>query len=815
MVSLPDADLERKLKEKPVLPVLPLRNTLLFPDMIIPLAVGRDRSLKAVEQATRGDGYLLIVGQKDGDQEDPETADLFTVGVIAKILRLMRVAQNNLSVIVHGLGRVRVEEFTAQDPCFEARVSFLETEAGNPVEVEALQKNILAQYERLAGLSPSIPQEMLGPLQRYDDPNRIVDTITFNLGMPIAEKQALLEETDTVRRLKMLTAILAREVQVLELGSKIQNEVVDKMNKAQREYFLKEQMKAIQKELGDGDEKGREAEELRARVAKAKMPKEAEDVALKEVDRLAMMHPSAAEYTVSRTYLDWLVELPWTKSTSDRLDIKRAQKVLDEDHYGLAKVKDRIVEYLAVQQLKKDLKGPILCLVGPPGVGKTSLGRSVARSLGRKFIRMSLGGIRDEAEIRGHRRTYVGALPGRIIQGMRKAGSHNPVFMLDELDKVGMDFRGDPTSALLEVLDPEQNFSFSDHYLEVAFDLSKTMFIATANILDTIPQPLLDRMEVLRLPGYTEEEKLHIATRHLLPRVLSNHGLKKSQVRFTSDSLNTLINEYTREAGVRNLEREMSAICRKIAKARVSGDSSRVTVTPDLVRSYLGPRQVFLESRDRIDRPGVATGLAWTPVGGDILFIESTAMRGGGTLSLTGQLGDVMKESAQAALSWIRTHAGEMGIKPEVFSKNDLHVHVPQGGIPKDGPSAGVALATALTSLLTGRTVRDDVAMTGEITLTGKVLAVGGIKEKVLAAKRAGMSEVILPERNKGDLEDLTEEARNSLVFHFVTEIPQALEIAIRKADPGAGRKSRSAARPGRAARGSAKGRVTPTRPAR
>ena len=641
-----DPDLERKLKEKPVLPVLPLRNTLLFPDMIIPLAVGRERSLKAVEQATRGDGYLLIVGQKDGDQEDPSGEDLFRVGVIAKILRLMRVAQNNLSVIVHGLGRVRVDEFTSQEPCFEARVSFLEVTEGKSVEMEALQKNILAQYEKLAGLAPNIPQEMLAPLQRYDDPNRVVDTITFNLSMPIAEKQAILEETDTVRRLKMLTAILAREIQVLELGSKIQSEVVDKMNKAQREYFLKEQMRAIQKELGEGDDKTREVDELRTRVAKAKMPKEAEEVALREVDRLAMMHPSAAEYTVSRTYLDWLVELPWSKSTSDRLDIKRAQKILDEDHYGLAKVKDRIVEYLAVQQLKKDLKGPILCLVGPPGVGKTSLGRSVARSLGRKFVRMSLGGIHDEAEIRGHRRTYVGALPGRIIQGMRRAGSHNPVFMLDELDKVGMDFRGDPTSALLEVLDPEQNFSFSDHYLEVLFDLSKTMFIATANILDTIPQPLLDRMEVLRLPGYTEEEKLHIATDHLMPRVLSNHGLKKSQVRFSDEALNTIINEYTREAGVRNLEREMSAVCRKIAKSRVSGDTKRVAVTPDLVRSYLGPRKVYLESRDRIDRPGVATGLAWTPVGGDILFVESTSMPGKGGLLLTGQLGDVMKESA-------------------------------------------------------------------------------------------------------------------------------------------------------------------------
>ena len=780
MTTAMEQDLASKLKEQPVLPVLPLRNTILFPDMIIPLAVGRDRSLRAVEQATRGEGYLLILSQKDGDVEDPGMDDLYRVGVMAKILRLMRVAQNNLSVIVHGQGKVRVDEFTSQEPFFEARVSFLENKAGSTIESEALVKNILSQYEKLAGMVPSIPQEMLAPLHRYEDPNRVVDTIAFNLTISLVEKQALLEESETIARLKMLTGILARETQVLELGSKIQSEVVDKMNKAQRDYFLKEQMKAIQKELGEGDERGREAEELKARIAKAKMPKEAEEVALKEVERLAMMHPSAAEYTVSRTYLDWLIELPWTKSTKDRLDVQRAQRILDEDHYGLVKVKDRIVEYLAVQQLKKDLKGPILCLVGPPGVGKTSLGRSVARSLGRKFIRMSLGGIRDEAEIRGHRRTYVGALPGRIIQGMRKGGSHNPVFMLDELDKVGMDFRGDPTSALLEVLDPEQNFSFSDHYLEVPFDLSKTMFIATANILDTIPQPLLDRMEVLRLPGYTEEEKLHIAKGHLLPRVLDNHGLKRSQVVFADDGLRAMIGDYTREAGVRNLERAMSAVCRKVAKARVSGKKKRVTVTAENVRDFLGPKQVFLETRERIDRPGVATGLAWTPVGGDILFIESTAMRGRGALALTGQLGEVMKESAHAALSWIRSHAKELGLKEEAFGKEDIHVHVPQGAIPKDGPSAGVAMATSLVSLLTKRVVRDDVAMTGEITLTGKVLPVGGIKEKVLAAKRAGITTLILPERNESDLEDLTEEAKKGLTFKFVKEIPEVLVLAIK-----------------------------------
>ncbi|MGC8763434.1 MAG: endopeptidase La [Acidobacteriota bacterium] len=786
-----ETTLENRLREGGTFPVLPLRNTLLFPEMIIPLAVGREKSLKAVEQATRGDGFLLILSQKDGEVEEPTAEDLYRVGVVAKILRLQRIAPNNLSVIVSGQGKVRVEEFTSQDPYFEARVTLLEEQKGDPLETEALQKTILAQYEKLASLVPNIPQEMVLALQRYDNPSRLVDTITFNLNVNLAEKQAILEETSVVQRLRMLTAVLARELQVVELGSKIQSEVIDKMNKAQRDYFLKEQMKAIQKELGEGDDRAREAEELKARIAKAKMPKEVEQVALKEVDRLAMMHPSAAEYTVSRTYLDWLIELPWSKRTRDRLDVKRAQRCLDEDHYGLQKVKDRIVEYLAVQQLKKDLKGPILCLVGPPGVGKTSLGKSVARSLGRKFVRMSLGGIRDEAEIRGHRRTYVGALPGRIIQGIRKAGTHNPVFMLDELDKVGMDFRGDPTSALLEVLDPEQNFSFSDHYLEVPFDLSKVMFIATANILDTISQPLLDRMEVIHIPGYTEEEKLHIAKDHLLPRVLLNHGLKKNQLRFTDAAIRRIITEYTREAGVRNLERQMATVCRKVAKERVSGRKRAVVVKPENLQAFLGPRQVFLETRERIDRPGVATGLAWTPVGGDILFIESTAMKGRGALTLTGHLGEVMKESAMAALSWIRTHAATLGIPEERFSKQDLHVHVPQGAIPKDGPSAGVALTTSLVSLLTGRLVRDDLAMTGEITLSGKVLPVGGIKEKVLAAKRAGLSEVILPERNQGDLEELTAEAKAGMTFHLVKEIPEVLQRALKPAPEPARRPPR------------------------
>jgi ATP-dependent Lon protease len=772
--------LKGMLEEKPVFPVLPLRNTILYPGMIIPLAVGRDRSLKALEQATRQEGLIFIVSQKDGDIEDPAPADLYSVGVVGKLLRLMRSSPTNLAIVVQGQNKAKIGEITATEPYLEARLEFLTNTGASGVEVEALKKNILMQYEKFALLTGSTPQEQINAVKNYSDPDRIVDTIAYNFPIPLTEKQLVLEETDTLKRLKLFMSLISRELQVVELGSKIQSEVMDSVQKSQKDYFLKEQIKAIQRELGE-DTHDKELQDLNDRILKSKMPKDVEQVALKELNRLSLMHPSAAEYSVSRTYLDWLIELPWNKHTKDRLDITRAQAILDEDHYGLKKVKDRIIEYLAVQQLKKDLKGPILCLVGPPGVGKTSLGKSVARSLGRKFVRMSLGGIKDEAEIRGHRRTYVAALPGRIIQGIRKTGSKNAVFMLDELDKVGMDFRGDPTSALLEVLDPEQNFSFSDHYLEVPFDLSQTMFIATANMLDTIPQPLLDRTEVIRLPGYTEEEKLHIATDHLIPRVLKNNGLTKKHIEFTEKSIRMITTEYTREAGVRNLERQLSSICRKVAKARVSGNKKKITVTEKLVREYLGMQQVFLETRERIDRPGVSTGLAWTPFGGDILFIECTTMKGKGGLLLTGQLGDVMKESAQAALSWIKSHARQFGINENTFSEKDIHLHVPAGATPKDGPSAGVAIVVSLTSILTGKLVRDDFAMTGEISLVGKVLPVGGVKEKVLAAKRAQITDIILPEKNKGDLEDLTDEVKNSLNFHFVNDINEALELVFVK----------------------------------
>ncbi len=771
--------LKEAIIEKPVLPVLPLRNTILYPSMIIPLAVGRERSLKALEQATRQDGLIFIVSQKDGEIEDPAPEDIYNVGVVGKLLRLMRNSPTNLAIVVQGQGKAKIVEITATEPYLEARIEFLSNSGAKGIEVEAVKKNIIMQYEKFANLTGSIPPEQVDQIKNYSDPDKIVDTIAFNFPIPIAEKQLILEETDTLKRMKLFLGILVRELQVVEIGSKIQSEVMDSVQKSQKDYFLKEQIKAIQKELGE-DTHEKELEELKEKILKAGMPKDVEEVAMKEFNRLSLMHPSAAEYSVTRTYLEWLIELPWKKETKDRLDIKRAERILDEDHYGLKKVKDRILEYLAVQQLKKDLKGPILCLVGPPGVGKTSLGKSIARSLGRKFIRMSLGGIKDEAEIRGHRRTYVAALPGRIIQGIKKAGSRNPVFMLDEIDKVGMDFRGDPTSALLEVLDPEQNFSFSDHYLEVPFDLSYTMFITTANMLDTIPQPLLDRTEVIRIPGYTEDEKVHIATDHIIPRVLQNHGLSKKHIGFDEKAIRLIVNEYTREAGVRNLERQISAICRKVAKERVAGKNEKVIVDEKKVREYLGMQQVFLETRERIDRPGVATGLAWTPYGGEILFIECTLMKGKGGLLLTGQLGDVMKESAQAALSWIKSHAVELNIKETLFSGKDIHLHVPAGATPKDGPSAGTAITTALTSLLTGKLVRDDIAMTGEISLIGKVLPIGGVKEKVLAAKRAQIKNIILPEQNRGDLEDLTEEVKKDLNFHFVKDVKEVLNIAIK-----------------------------------
>ncbi len=632
-------------------------------------------------------------------------------------------------------------------------------------------------FRQMAQLSPQIPEEAVNFMASINNPAHLADLLVSSLNMPMQERQRFLEMTDPVQRLRELIPLLSREIQVLELTQKIQEQARQELDKAQREFILRQQLREIQKELGETPEA--EIEELRQKIEAAGMPEDVKEVALRELDRLSKMHPASAEYTVSRTYLDWLVSLPWNKVTEDNLDIANAKRVLDEDHYDLDDVKDRLLEFLAVRKLKQDTKGPILCFVGPPGVGKTSLGQSIARALGRKFVRISLGGIRDEAEIRGHRRTYVGALPGRIIQGLRQAGTKNPVFMLDEVDKLGIDFRGDPAAALLEVLDPEQNHSFVDHYLDVPFDLSQVLFICTANITDTIPPALLDRMEVIRLPGYSHEEKLQIAKRYLVPRNLKEHGLTEDNLEFTDEALSTIIKQYTREAGVRNLNREIANVCRKVARRVAEGNTEKVIVTPEVVPEFLGPPKFIEEIAERQPQVGVATGLAWTPFGGSVLFVETTKMPGKGSLTITGHLGEIMKESAQAALSYVRSRSEQLGIPEDFFSKHDIHIHVPAGAIPKDGPSAGITMATALASLATERPVRHDIAMTGEITLTGRILPVGGIKEKVLAAKEAGITEIILPAQNEKDLVEIPEHIRNSLRFHFVENMDEVLEIAL------------------------------------
>ena len=646
------------------------------------------------------------------------------------------------------------------------------------ITIEALSTNVKDVFRKVVELSPQVPSEIMGMITNLKNPGMLADFVVSSLNIPLEEKQQILEIIEIPARLNHVLEILNRELQVLELGQKIQSQVKEGIDKNQREYYLREQLRAIQQELGEGDELN-ESDELKERLDKAKLPEEPEKAARKELERLKRMHPSSAEYTVSRTYFDWILDLPWNECTEDNLNIREARRVLDEDHYNLEKIKKRILEYLAVRQLKKDMKGPILCFVGPPGVGKTSLGRSIARALGRKFVRISLGGVHDEAEIRGHRRTYIGALPGRIIQGIKKAGSNNPLFMLDEVDKLGSDFRGDPSSALLEVLDPEQNFSFSDHYLEVAFDLSKVMFIATANVLQTIPPALQDRMEILELPGYTEEEKVMIARDFLIPKQLEEHGLKGEQLGFADAALRTMIVSYTREAGVRNLERQIATVCRGVAKEIVEGSQQSVDFTDEFVHKYLGPVKFFPDVAERTAEPGVATGLAWTPTGGDIIFVEATIMPGKKTLTLTGQLGDVMKESAQAALSYVRAKYKELGVEQDFYENGDIHIHIPAGAIPKDGPSAGVTMFTALTSLLTRRPIRHDIAMTGEITLRGAVLPVGGIKEKVLAARRAGIHTVILPKKNEKDLEEVPENAKKDLNFLFVQRMDEIIPLAL------------------------------------
>jgi ATP-dependent Lon protease len=763
------------------LPILPMSNVLVFPYVVAPLVITDERRIAVINEALsdRKMVGLFALQSKTDENTAANPLKLFDVGTAVFILKMLRYPDGTMGLMVQGLSRIRLEQITKTEPVLKGRIRLIPEAASDTIQVKALVREVIETFQQIVSLSAFLPDELGQAITNVDNPGRLADLVVSNLKLDIAERQTIMETLPVEDRLVRLLAFLNRELELLKLGNKIQSEVKNKIEDNQKEYFLREQMKAIQKELGEKDERTAEIEELKGRIEKAAMPKEARETAEKELDRLAKMPPQAAEYTVSRTYLDWLVTLPWSEGTEDNIDIVKAKGILDDDHYDLTDVKDRILEYLSVRKLKSTSKGPILCFVGPPGVGKTSLGRSIAAAMGRKFVRYSLGGMRDEAEIRGHRRTYIGSLPGRIIQGVRKAGSNNPVFMLDEIDKVGTDFRGDPASALLEVLDPEQNNSFSDHYLEVPFDLSKVMFITTANVLDTIPRPLLDRMEVLRLPGYILEEKIEIAKKYLIPRQIEENGLKKGQIRFQDKAVSRIIEQYTREAGLRNLEREIGTCCRKVARLVAEGKERAVRITPEKAAEFLGPRKFFSEVAQRKDEVGVATGLAWTPVGGEILFVEATAMPGGKGLVLTGQLGDVMKESAQAALSYIRSHASRYGIPEDFFSTKDIHIHIPEGATPKDGPSAGVTLATALVSLLVNKPVKHDVAMTGEITLRGKVLPVGGIKEKMLAAQRSGINQVILPRLNEKDLAEIPEHIRKRMTFHFADWLDDVLALTL------------------------------------
>jgi len=774
----------RDLRVPDVINILPLRGTVLFPHAVVPLAAGRASSVHAIEDAMRGPRLVGAMMQKDPATDAPGRDGLHDVGTLALIHKVLKQPDGSLRLVVQGLGRCRLGDVVQHAPFLRARIEAVVEETGtSDLEVEALARSATSLFQKVVALTPTLPDELASVTADAENPGATADLIAgalTTLALPV--RQGLLAAIDVKERLSRLVAALGKEAEVLELGSKIQSEIQSEMSKTQREYYLREQLKAIQKELGETDDRTQEVDQLREKIEAAGMTEEAKTEALRELDRLAKMNPAAAEYTVVRTYLDWLVTMPWTQETTDDIDIERARAILDEDHEGVGKIKERILEYLAVKKIRPAGKDPILCFVGPPGVGKTSLGKSIARALGRKFHRISLGGMRDEAEIRGHRRTYIGALPGQIIQGLRRAGTKNPVFMLDEIDKLGMDFRGDPASALLEVLDPEQNGTFRDHYLDVAFDLSRVLFVTTANVMDTVPPPLRDRMEIIPLAGYTEEEKIAIAQKHLVPKQATEHGLVAGEdVTFTPEALRLLARGYTREAGVRNLEREIASVCRKIARRRAEGKTEPQTVTPDMVTGFLGvPRFEFEEVEERTRVPGVVTGLAWTPAGGDVLFVEATRMKGKGTLTLTGQLGDVMKESAQAALSWVRANAERLGIAPDFWESADIHVHVPAGAIPKDGPSAGVTMASALVSLLTNRAVAGGLAMTGEISLAGRVLPVGGIKEKVLAAHRAGVRTLVLPRRNeKNLLEDVPPDVREVMTVHLADSIEDVLRVAL------------------------------------
>jgi ATP-dependent Lon protease len=776
-------------KETPIpdnLPVLPVRDIVVFPYMIIPLFVGREISIKAIEQALAENRMILLLSQRDLNIENPEITDLYDVGTVGMIMRMLKLPDGRVKILVQGLSKARVKGFTQTAPFITADIEKL-SEVKPPaltIEEEAQIRTVKEQLDKAVSYGKTILPDIMVVIENLDDPGRLADLVASNLGLKTDLAQEILEISDPITRLKRVSDILSREIELLIVQQKIQSEARGEIDKTQREYFLREQLKAIQKELGDIDERAEEVREFKKKIEDAKMPEKVMKEAEKQLKRLEKMHPDSAEAATIRTYLDWLVELPWAKSTKDNLDIKAAKKVLNDDHYDLEKVKERILEYLSVRKIKEKMKGPILCFIGPPGVGKTSLGRSIARSLGREFVRMSLGGVRDEAEIRGHRRTYVGALPGRIIQGIKQAGTNNPVFMLDEIDKIGMDFRGDPSSALLEVLDPEQNFAFADHYLSVPFDLTNVMFITTGNLADTIPSPLRDRMEIIYLSGYTTEEKLGIAKKYLLPKQLDEHGLTTRILTITDTALNLLISQYTREAGVRNLEREIANLCRKVAKRIAEGREKNFMISVKNLQSFLGVPKFLPEEEMEHDEVGVSTGLAWTEAGGDIIYIEATTMKGRGSLTLTGQLGDVMKESAQAALSYVRSKAKSLGIKDDVFSKTDIHIHVPAGAIPKDGPSAGITIATAVASVFTGRPVNKNIAMTGEVTLRGRVLPIGGLKEKTLAAKRMGIRKLILPKRNRKDLEDIPKYIKKDMEFIFADSMEQVLKAALKGKKP-------------------------------
>ncbi len=781
-----DKDLESKpISENDDYPVMPLRNTVLFPQQVIPIYIGREKSLKLIEDLGNGDKHIVVVAQEDGSIEDPKPEDLYAYGTLGIVLKVFDMPDNSKSAIVQGIERVKLMSFGDPNPYYRVVVEKVSDEPmADELEVEALSKNLRNTFSELIQVAPNLTEEHSGMLSNIQKPSRLADRAVSLLTVPNQEKQDVLEELNVKSRVEKTITLLTREIQRIKLGEEIQTEVHDEISKTQREYYLREQMKAIKRELGE-DEETVEVKELEDRIKAAKLPEEAEKVAMKELERLSRIPTQSPEYSVSRTYIEWLADLPWSNSSEDQINVKKAEKILDEDHYGLEKVKERILEYLAVRNLKQErnpdgvVRGPILCFSGPPGVGKTSLGKSIAKAIGREFVRMSLGGVRDEAEIRGHRRTYIGALPGRVIQSMKKAGTNNPVFMLDEIDKLGSDFRGDPSSAMLEVLDPEQNDSFSDHYLEVDFDLSKVMFITTANYQDAIPPALRDRMEILDFSGYIEDEKIKIAQQHLLPKQILENGLNKKEVSLDKASISELIRSYTRESGVRNLEREIANVLRKVARDLVEKTAKKIRVTRAKVHEYLGAPRFYSELAERTTKPGVVTGLAWTAAGGDILFIESSKMKGKGGLTLTGQLGDVMKESATAALTYVRSHTDILGIPDDFHEKTDIHVHVPAGAIPKDGPSAGVSMFTSIVSLMTGKPVKDKVAMTGEITLRGNVLPIGGVKEKVTAAHRSGIKHIILPDHNKKDLEDIPDHIKKDLNFYFAKEIMDVIDVAI------------------------------------